>query len=291
MNTKLIVGVVLILCLPFFVIGTYLYSFFLPREYYSKVIMEWMSDGSGVQNFDNEKLQRFPDSYFGPGFFQILQSKEVIYRVIDELKLVDKWSTEDQKLPKPQVHFKILKMMNLKWVRGTKLVEIGIYSTDPVEAANIANTIAIEYQKQRIKDRQQMIDRGVAEFAEEVKKQELEAEKARETMAKIRERDHVVDAGENDSVLEKQSADYVVAKGKWLEQKKILETSEQQLATDKMQAKLSFTPVKIWEKAEPSIVPAHPNVPLIMLIGSGIGFLLAIIGGVFVLLGLRQQKA
>jgi capsular polysaccharide biosynthesis protein len=285
MNTKLIAGVCLILCLPVFVVGTYIYSPFLPREYFSHVSLEESSDFyDGVQAFAVKQ-------------FQILQSKEIIYPVIDELHLIDKWTTNGQKLPKEQVYFKISKMMVLKEILGTNLIEIGIWSHDPQEAADIANAIALQHQKRRIESERPLIVQGLAELKEEVEKQRIKVERAGEKLTEIRERDHIVDAETSDSnqlagnqsAAEKQSPDYIKAKSYRLEQKRILEQAESFYETKKIETDQST--VKILEKAEPSVVPGRPNVPLIMLIGSGIGFLFAIIGGVFFLLGLRAQKA
>ena len=46
-------------------------------------------------------------------------------------------------------------MLTLDPVRQTDLIEIGIWSTDKQEAADIANSIAVVYQDRRIEDQKQ----------------------------------------------------------------------------------------------------------------------------------------
>jgi polysaccharide biosynthesis transport protein len=391
------------------VITAYITSTFLPKEYFSHVRMEVKGDDYGPTIFSGDtRIRDLTDSRFSSTQFQILQSKEIIYPVIDELKLIDKWSMGDQKLPKEQVHFKIQKMMDLKEVRGTNLIDIGFWSIDPQESANIANTIAVQYKKRRIEDQNQLVSQGLAELKEEVDKQRLKVEQAQDTLAKIRERDHVTELsgtttddielvenqgvrlaeqtvdearqnmeqlknqlekfremtqaqlvtalpmfnltdptvskvlplyqdtiaeearltnsglGENhprmkalhaqkevytqqlseqvaslrkslesrlslaESTLQTRqaylkeiqrkhndaktlSADYLAAKTDWLQQKKILDSSETRYETQKMEQHLTITPVKIWEKAEPSIVAGRPNTVTFMIIAIIVG--------------------
>lgn len=392
------------------VITAYITATFLPKEYFSRVRIEVKGDDYGMTVFTNEKIRDATDSRFAATQFQIIQSKEIIYPVIDELKLIDKWSMDGPKLPKEQVHFRVQKMMDLKDVRGTNLIDIGFWSGDPQEAANIANTIAVQYRKRRIEDQNQIVSQGLAELKEEVDKQRLKVEQAQELVTKIRERDHLTDTGpdnsesldllETKSVLVSEqsvedahqnmealknqleqltkmnqqqfvgsltlfnvddptvrkvlplyqdavaeearlinsglgenhpkikslraqkevwtqqlseqvgslrkslesrlklaeltyktrqdnlddikkkheaaknlSTDYVVAKADWLQQKKILENAQNRYEMQKIENRMTFTPAKIWEKAEPAIVPGRPNIPIFMSIATLVGLI------------------
>lgn len=84
-------------------------------------------------------------------------------------------------------------MMTLNEVRNTNMLEIGITSTDPAEAASIANDIAVIYQKKRRDNQAQPIQQGLAELQEEVTKQEQKTEAANNEANKIRIRDDIVD--------------------------------------------------------------------------------------------------
>src|SRR5436190_24326987 len=67
-------------------------TYFLPKEFYSKVTMEVKMDNSGpISPFGNSG-QRSSDPQFVATQFQILQKTEVLYPVIEKLELVKEFS-------------------------------------------------------------------------------------------------------------------------------------------------------------------------------------------------------
>lgn len=172
--------------------------YFLPRQYMSKVTMEVKPDNSGPINVFGQGAQRGLDPQFVSTQFNILQKTEILYQVIENLKLVEAWSTEGRSLPIQGVYQRLLSMLSLREVRNTGLIEVGVYSTDPVEAANIANTIAVVYQQKRLSDLQKNVDKGMEQLKDEVEKQRKRADEAAVEMAKIRERDGIIDPNPTD---------------------------------------------------------------------------------------------
>lgn len=169
--------------------------FFLPRQYYSRVKMEVKSDNNAIKIFSNDNsYQPVRDPNLQSTQFQVLQSKEILYPVIDNLKLVDSWSAQEgTPLPKEEVYFLLVKRMELNPVRNTDLIEIGVYSTDRTEAANIANMIAVVYQKVRRDDQMQIRDAGLSQLREEVLNQRKSVEAAQQEMQKIRDTEKIID--------------------------------------------------------------------------------------------------
>ncbi|MCX6967225.1 MAG: polysaccharide biosynthesis tyrosine autokinase [Verrucomicrobia bacterium] len=170
--------------------------FFLPRQYYSKVTMEVKPDDNGLKVFDNDTpFRTMRDPNLQPTQFQIIQSKEILYPVIDNLKLVETWSAAEggNTLPKEEVYGTLLKRMVLSTIRNTDMIEIGVYSTDRVEASNIANMIAVVYQKVRRDDQMQIRDAALAQLREEVASQRKNVEATQIEMQKIRLREGIVD--------------------------------------------------------------------------------------------------
>src|SRR5581483_3158253 len=372
-------------------------TYFLPREYFSKVTIEVKPDDTGVKVFGNAETRGSRDATFAPTQFQIFRSKEILYPVIENLGLVDKWSVGGPKFPKEQAYFRMLKMLDMREVRNTDLIEIGVYSTDPKEAADIANSVAVVYQDKRRTDQQKLLTQGLAQVQEEVAKQRKIVEDASAVAAKMRVEQNIVDPnpeeiasadmletktveadkqkaddahvevtklktqieqiakltpeqlmvglhilniedptvmkvlpiyqdtvaeearmlnsglgpnhprikalratkevygnqlneaiaalrstletklkiseatlGEIEKKLEEskqgyqqlrnQSAEYIEAKNKYIQAKKILEAAELNLNTQTMQSRISIQPAKLWEKAEPAIYPSKPNV-------------------------------
>ena len=146
-------------------------TYFLPKEYFSKVKMEVKLDNSGPIQVFGGVQQRTYDPQFVATQFQILQTTEILYPVIKRLDLVKELSPVGAQLSEQQVYFKLRKMMQLQEVRNTGLIEIGVYHTDPKLAANIANTIAIEYQDRRRRDMEKSVRDSLAQLEEGVDKQ------------------------------------------------------------------------------------------------------------------------
>jgi len=170
--------------------------FFLPRQYYSKVTMEVKADNNSFQIWSTDSgFQPIRDPNLQATQFQIIQSKEILYPVIDNLKLVEAWSSQEGGtiLPKEEVYGRLLGRIALTPVRNTDLIELGVYSTDRVEAANIANMVAVVYQKVRRDDQMQLRDSALAQLREEVASQRKSVEATQAEMQKIRDRDKIID--------------------------------------------------------------------------------------------------
>ena len=167
-------------------------TYFLPREFYSKVRMEVKPDNNKMDVFGNGG-RGYVDPMFVPTQFQILQTKEILYPVIDQLELVKKWSNDGRPTTQEQAYMKLANMLDLKDVRNTGLIDLGIYSTDSQEAANIANTLAVVYREKRISDLQNSIEGSLSQLRDEVEKQRKVVESSAIEMAGIRVRDNIVD--------------------------------------------------------------------------------------------------
>ena len=170
--------------------------FFLPRQYFSKVTMEVKSDDNTFHVFSGESgFRTVRDPNLQPTQFQILRSKEKLYPVIDNLKLVELWSQQEGGaiLPKEEVYSRLVSRMELNTLRGTDMIEIGVYSIDRMEAANIANMVAVVYQKVRREDQMQLRDSALAQLREEVLSQRKSVEAAQSEMQKIRIKEGIID--------------------------------------------------------------------------------------------------
>jgi len=162
-------------------------TYFLPRQYQSNVIIE-------VEQND-QKIRIFRDGYEGgmgidPRFattqFQIIQRKEMLYPVIDNLKLVEKWAESFGVRTREEAYFKLRSMIDVREVRNTNLLQISVDSTDPKEAADLANSIANEYQRKRIDEQQKLLNRSLATLEDEVAKQRKKVEETNQQMGRIR---------------------------------------------------------------------------------------------------------
>ena len=167
-------------------IGTYL----TPRQYLSSVTMQVKEDNKmHIFNGESSDGERY-DPRFSTTQFQIIQRKEILYPVIDALKLMQKWDMRSREL----TYQRLLSMMTVSEVRNTDLIQISVLDKDRQEAADLANTIAVEYQKKRIDEQQSWVARSLVQLDDEVTKQREKTEELRDAMTKIR-----IDANINDT--------------------------------------------------------------------------------------------
>ena len=169
--------------------------YFLPKQYFSKVTMEVKSDGTAFQIWSNDSGVRGADSMkLTPTQYQIIQRKEILYPVIENLKLTETWSTiPGQRLPREEIYDQLSAQMEIREVRNTDMLEIGVWSTDRQEAANIANMIAVVYQDKRKNDQIALINQGLANLQDEVDKQRRAVDASQAEAAKIRAEEGIVD--------------------------------------------------------------------------------------------------
>jgi polysaccharide biosynthesis transport protein len=159
-------------------IGTYL----TPRQYMSSVTMQVKEDNKmHIFNGQADDGGRF-DPHFAETQFQIIQRKEILYPVIDAMKLMQKWNLRSRELTYDKLH----SMMTVSSVRNTDLIQISVLDRDRQEAADLANTIAVEYQKKRIDEQQSWVARSLVQLEDEVIKQRNKTEELRDAMTKIR---------------------------------------------------------------------------------------------------------
>jgi capsular exopolysaccharide synthesis family protein len=169
--------------------------YFMPRQYFSKVAMEVKPDKSGSINVFDDGGRGYADPMFVPTQFQVLRKKEILYPVLDTLKLEEEWSKRDggRKMQRETAYLTLLGMLDLKEVRNTGLIEIGVYSIDAQEAANIANTVAVIYRETRLSILQQNIDRALSQLRDEVDKQRKLVDDALAGATLVRARDNIID--------------------------------------------------------------------------------------------------
>ncbi len=240
-----------------------------PRQYFAKVIMEVKMGGDDriVDPGSRRILSDTPryDPQFVATQFQILQKTEILHPVVERLELVREFSPPGQRLPLQQVYFRLKKSMQLKEVRNTGLIEIGIYDTDPQRAANIANTIAVVFQEKRRLDISRSVERGLAPLVDEVEQQRKNVEQAAAQMAEVRSRAGIADPDPDSASSAISSATpgdkeaerrYIDAKSRYLQGRRSLGAAETALTQQRMNEIMTgdHDPVRIWERAE------RPNV-------------------------------
>jgi Mrp family chromosome partitioning ATPase len=156
-------------------------TYLTPRQYQSSVTMQVKEDNNNMQIFNGQAGQRF-DPRFSTTQFQIIQRKEILYPVIDSMKLLQKWDLRSRDV----AYLRLRSMLSISEVRNTDLIQISVLDRDRQEAADLANTIALEYQKKRIDEQQSWVARSLVQLEDEVIKQRKKVEELRDRMTRMR---------------------------------------------------------------------------------------------------------
>jgi succinoglycan biosynthesis transport protein ExoP len=169
-------------------------TYFQPREYQSSVFMEVKSTAENPRIFGmNEPNLPVHDPQLAPTVFQVIQRTGVLYPVIEELKLQEKWGGGGRVISREQAYQKLRSKLEVDEVRNTDLLQISVFDINPQEAADIANKIVDVYQDTRVEEEKEIMSRAVKTMDEQVAKQQTRVDDARAEMARIRDEEHIVD--------------------------------------------------------------------------------------------------
>jgi polysaccharide biosynthesis transport protein len=168
-------------------------TYFQPREYQSSVFMEVKSTAENPRMFGGDLNQPIHDPQLAPTVFQIIQRTGILYPVIEDMKLQDKWTKDGIRPTREQAYQMLRNKLEVDEVRNTDLLQISVFSTDPQEAADIANKIVAVYQEKRVEEEKDILNRAVSTMNEEVSKQQRKVDDALGEVARIRDEEHIVD--------------------------------------------------------------------------------------------------
>ncbi len=169
-------------------------TYFQPREFQSSVWVEVRSTAENPRIFaPNQPDIPIHDPQLAPTVFQIIQRTGILYPVIEDLKLQDKWAQEGSRLSREQAYAKLRSKLDVEEQRNTDLLQISVFDTNPQLAADIANKIVAVYQDKRVEEEKEIMNRAVASMNEEVGKQQKAVDDALADMARIRDEEHIVD--------------------------------------------------------------------------------------------------
>jgi succinoglycan biosynthesis transport protein ExoP len=156
-------------------------TYLMPRKYMSGVSMQIKESDTSLRLFGQDAGERF-DPRFVTTQFEIIQKKEILYPVIQSLQLDKKWQAGSLEA----AYAMLRKRLDMREVRNTELIQISVLDRDRNQAADIANAIAEEYQRRRIAEQQQWVNRSLTQLQDEVSKQRRKVEELRSAAARIR---------------------------------------------------------------------------------------------------------
>lgn len=167
------------------------FTFTLPKIYQAEARIAVYQDELDVDVFGPSMQGYSYNPYFLRTQFEIIQSKPILYKVIQNLKLDEVWGkemTEDGRpLPLDVAQALLKRDLEVEQYRDTSLIAIRIESERAEETWRIANEIAAVYRDHRIAQKMRVTERGIEALVEEVQKMQLEVDRAEEKLEGIRQ--------------------------------------------------------------------------------------------------------
>src|SRR3712207_2102612 len=169
-------------------------TYFQPREYQSSVFIEVRSTAQNPRIFNTgDPNMPVHDPQLAPTVFQVIQRTGILYPVIEDLKLQEKWAKNGIRPGREQAYNRLRSKLDVDEVRNTDLLQISVLSTDPQEAADIANKIVAVYQDTRVLEEKEILNRALGSMNEEVAKQQKKVDDAAAEVGRIRDEENIVD--------------------------------------------------------------------------------------------------
>ncbi|MGA8480053.1 MAG: polysaccharide biosynthesis tyrosine autokinase [Chthoniobacterales bacterium] len=168
-------------------------TFLLPKEYMSFTTIEVEPNTNPARIFTSTSTTDVNDPKFTQTQVEIIARKGVLYPVIQRLDLERRWARQGQPLSLEAAYSKLHSMLQPTEIRNTNLIQISVYSTDPQEAALLANAVAQEYIQQRISDAQTVISKGLDQLRDEVAQKERAVDEAYANALRLRTEARIID--------------------------------------------------------------------------------------------------
>jgi len=164
------------------------YTFTLPKIYASQSRIEVNRDAVDIDPFA-------PTSQFGGGYdpyflrtqFEIIQSKPILYEVINRLNLQEVWGKKGEKLTKEHAYKILRSSLTVGQARDTSLVSIMAKREDPKEAMRIANELADVYRDARLDLKHKEMTRALDALRRELETQQEKVNIAEQQVEDIRQ--------------------------------------------------------------------------------------------------------
>ena len=158
------------------VLTTTAVTFILPESWSSTVRIAVEKDVSDITPLGFPQNSTQYDPFFIQTEFEKIRSRHVLYKVIEELGLNEKWGERyNNNVPlKTSETFDILsRKIDVRQTRNTSLIEIRVYSDakdkPAQEAAEIANRIAAVYKESRIALKREQSQKGIEALEKKLK--------------------------------------------------------------------------------------------------------------------------
>lgn len=166
-----------------------MYTFTLPKIYMSTARISVREDAMDVDVFERQFTSAY-NPFFLKTQFEIIQSKPILYEVIQNLGLMQRWAaeygSEGGSLSKEDAYSLLRRSLRVVPYRDTSLIDLQAYREDRVEAARIANEVAQVYRDYRLSQKRNEVKRAVESLQNELRKQQDKVDESEAELEAIR---------------------------------------------------------------------------------------------------------
>ncbi|MDF3127834.1 polysaccharide biosynthesis tyrosine autokinase [Kiritimatiellaeota bacterium B1221] len=163
----------------------------MEKRYKATCLIRVYEDSQNMQVFNNQLMG---SSQYNPYFLmtelEILGSEMVLSQVIENLSLTKVWGEEFEMpgpIPKQDALNLLKKRISIQQQRNTSNISITAVSSNPVQAAHIANEIAKVYGQQRIEQSVEQVRVGLSTLDTLMEEENLKVIAAEDRLEEIRE--------------------------------------------------------------------------------------------------------
>lgn len=186
---EIVLAVILLIVLT----GT-AYTLLLPPVYMAQTTISVQEDALDVDVFERQIMGNSFNPFFLRTEFEIIQSRPILYQIIDNLNLQQKWSEkyggdDGGMIRREDVRKLLARSINVSQFRDTSLIEIQVWregDEGAQESALIANELANVYREHRLSVKRTEIRRAVDALNSELMKQQERVNRAEEELETLR---------------------------------------------------------------------------------------------------------
>ena len=180
------------------VITATLVTFVLPKHYLSVAKIEVDRPAADIAEFNGRSPSGVYDPYFIQSEFESIKSEAILTNVVARWDLNKKWGIKynnGERLKTSDTLDFLRARLDLRPVRNTMYIEIGVVTDKPDDAAELANSVAEAYQAHRLEKIRKQSEGGIRALEERFESQKKEVAKATEELGQLREKLGVIDTG------------------------------------------------------------------------------------------------
>ena len=146
-------------------------TYFQPKIYLSYVTIKVEQERPSVAVFESQYVPSY-DPYFLQTQYQIIQSQKVLYPVIEKLGLQERWSKGGPPQTMDAIFQRLKGKIGVRRYPDTSLIQVMVQDEDRMLAADIANTIADVFERERLEVKRDQTMKGIDKIRDELQQQQ-----------------------------------------------------------------------------------------------------------------------